>query len=253
MNRWIGNSLGAAVALSAFAALPAAAHSAAAGHPAAPLQQVPFPCVLRDAMGNNWDVQQDGRIGDGGNNIYDGGGKLFVGADKTQWVSPQQQAGFDPASNEVVLVPAQIDGLTITRRVAVNARQNWCRWIEVLENPGAAAVHTQVHVNFSLGGQIANSRDLLDEKKSRKNVGVATFDGNHSLVMIGAAGAPGSSRASPISRMPTRWTSPGSWTCRQGRKQPSFISRSPGPTSPTRQPSGMRPGTRTCRPTSRPI
>ena len=87
-----------------------------------------------------------------------------AGGDKTQWVSPQQQAGFDPASNEVVLVPAQIDGLTITRRVAINARQNWCRWIEVLENPGAAAVDTQVHVNFSLGGQIANSRDLLDEK-----------------------------------------------------------------------------------------
>jgi hypothetical protein len=137
-------------------------------------------------MGNNWDVQQDGRIGDGGNNIYDGGGKLFVGNDNTQWVSPQQQAGFDPASNEVVLAPAQIDGLTITRRLSVNARQNWCRWIEVLENPGAAAVHTQVHVNFSLGGQIANSRDLLDDKKSHKNVGVATFDGNHSLAMIGA-------------------------------------------------------------------
>jgi hypothetical protein len=137
-------------------------------------------------MGNNWDVQQDGRIGDGGSNIYDGGGKLFVGSDNTQWVSPQQQAGFDPASNEVVLAAAQIDGLTITRRISVNARQNWCRWIEVLENPGAAAIHTQVHVNFSLGGQIANSRDLLDDKKSHKNVGVATFDGNHSLVMIGA-------------------------------------------------------------------
>ena len=186
MNRWIGIWLGAAVALSVFAVHPAAARPPAAAQAAVPLQQTPLPCVLRDSAGNNWDVQQDGRIGDGGNNIYDGGGKLFVGSDNTQWVSPQQQAGFDPVSNEVVLAPAQIDGLNITRRLCVNARQNWCRWIEVLENPGAAPIHTQVHVNFSLGGQIANSRDLVDDKKSHKNVGVATFDGNHNLVMIGA-------------------------------------------------------------------
>ena len=34
----------------------------------------------------------------------------------------------------------QIGGLTVGRRVSVNARQNWCRWIEVVENPGAGAV-----------------------------------------------------------------------------------------------------------------
>ena len=90
---------------------------------------------MRDALGDTWDVQQDGRIGDGGNNIYDGGGKLFVGADNQEWASPQQTASFDPARNEVTLAPNPVDGLNVTRRLSVNARQNWCRWVEVLENP----------------------------------------------------------------------------------------------------------------------
>jgi hypothetical protein len=185
VNRWIGNCLGAFVTLSTIAVVSAAARAAPAGAAAAPLQQVQLPYVMRDSLGNNWDVQQDGRIGDG-SNIYDGGGKLFVGGDNNQWVSTQQQASYDPAANEVVLAPSQLEGLTITRRLCVNAQQNWCRWMEILENPGPTAIRTQMRVNFALAGQIANSRDLVDDKKTHKNVGVAVFDGNHSLAMIGA-------------------------------------------------------------------
>src|SRR6266571_1003993 len=52
---------------------------------------VQLPYVFHDDMGSNWDVQYDGSIGDGGNDLYDGGGRLFING-SAQYQSPNQQA-----------------------------------------------------------------------------------------------------------------------------------------------------------------
>lgn len=160
---------------------PAPARPAAAA-PAG--QQVPLPYVLRDNFGGNWDVQQSGAIGDGGNDTYDNGGTLYVA--NAEYNSPPPTAAFDAARNEVVLSPAPLNGLNVTRRVAVNGKAGWCRWTEVLENPTAAPIHAQVHLNFDLGGAIQQTQPLVDEKRTKKQFGLCLFDGNHGLAMIGA-------------------------------------------------------------------
>src|SRR4051812_10943555 len=65
------------------------------------LQPVQLPYVLRDSIGSNWDVQYDGSIGDGGNDLYDGGGRLMIN-NMGQYQSPNQQAMLDAARGELV-------------------------------------------------------------------------------------------------------------------------------------------------------
>src|SRR5258705_9242760 len=81
----------------------------------AQMQSVQLPYVFHDDMGSNWDVQYDGSIGDGGNDLYDGGGRLFIN-NSAQYQSPNQQATFDAAHNELTFPPAAMGGVNVSRR-----------------------------------------------------------------------------------------------------------------------------------------
>ena len=145
-------------------------------------QQVQLPYVMRDNFNVQWDVQMDGSIGDGGNDLYDGGGRLTIAGQ--QYNSPQPQAMFDPKSNEVTLGNQSIGGLTVHRRIAVNAEQGWCRFTEVLENGGAAPVRASVLVNFDMGGGVQQQQPVNSGKKAQV-IGCAIFDGQRGIGMLG--------------------------------------------------------------------
>jgi hypothetical protein len=149
-----------------------------------PAQPVQLPYIFHDDTGSNWDVQYDGSIGDGGNDLYDGGGRLFVNAN-TQYNSPNQQATLDAARNELTFPPVQMAGLNVSRRVAVLPRLSTVRFTEIFENPTAAAVRIQVRCYFNLGGSLQQALPLFD-KKSRQPLGYAIADQSNSTAMVGA-------------------------------------------------------------------
>jgi hypothetical protein len=167
---------------------PAPAHAqrrvAGGANPAAaagPGQTVQLPYVMRDSVGCTWDIQMDGSVGDGGNDLYDGGGRLDV--NNAVYQSPQAQARFDAATNELTMPPATLGGLTLTRRIAVNVAGGWCRWTEVLENPGNAPVRTTVHLHWDLGSSNQQNRPV-DDDKGKGLLGQAIFDGQRGLAML---------------------------------------------------------------------
>src|SRR5688572_16202245 len=65
--------------------------------PAPAADMASLPMVLPDDMGVRWDVQQDGSISDGGNDLYDGGGHLHLN-ETIQWTSGRN-ARFDRERN----------------------------------------------------------------------------------------------------------------------------------------------------------
>jgi hypothetical protein len=146
-------------------------------------QTVPLPHVMRDNIGVQWDITNEGVVNDGGNDLYDGGGRLDL--NNAVYQSPQQQAQFDPALNELLLPAVSLGGLNVSRRVAVNAASSWCRWTEILENPGAAPVRTTLHLHWDLGGSLQQGNPIADEKK-KTAMGLAIFDGQRGLAMLGA-------------------------------------------------------------------
>jgi len=172
------------------ALLPAAAFARErpiAAAPPAGGQMVPLPYVMRDSTGVQWDIGPDGQCNDGGNDLYDGGGRLTVNGNMV-YQSPTQQAQFDPALNELIFPPMPMNGLNVHRRVAVNAARGWCRWTEVLENPGNQPARASLHLHWDLGGTVQQFQPIEDEKR-HVQLGVAIFDGQRGLAMLCAGRA----------------------------------------------------------------
>lgn len=156
----------------------------AACHASAQEQPVSLPHVFSDASGSNWDVQYDGSIGDGGNDLYDGGGRLFLN-NMFQYQSPNSQATLDAARNELTFPPMMLNGLNVSRRVAVLGAQSTVRFIEILENPTGAPIKVLLRCYFNMGGTVQQSIPLVDDKHPRAPAGYAISDQNNSVAMIG--------------------------------------------------------------------
>lgn len=142
---------------------------------------VPLPHVMRDNFGVTWDVQQDGTIGDGGNDLYDGASRLAVNDNS---FNAQQTAAFDPAANELSFAPQQIGDVRVSRRVAVNALAGWCRYTEVIENPTTQIARVRLRLNFDMGGGVQTATPFNDPKKNTP-LGISIFDGRRAVAMLG--------------------------------------------------------------------
>jgi hypothetical protein len=149
-------------------------------------QTVQLPHVFRDEFGSNWDVQYDGSIGDGGNDLYDGGGRLFIN-NNAQYQAPNGQATFDAARNELTFPPIAIGTVNVSRRVAHLPALGAIRFTEVLENPTAAPVRVQLRCYFNMGGSVQAAIPLNDERHPKQPLcGYAIGDQNNAVAMIAA-------------------------------------------------------------------
>jgi hypothetical protein len=156
---------------------------------AAPHEQahpVQLPYLFRDAFGSQWDVLYDGSIGDGGNDLYDGGGRLLFNNNVAQYMTPTQQAVLDPERNELAFPPMAFGGLNISRRVAVLPELSTLRFTEILENPTGAPITIQLRCYFNMGGSVQQSLPLTDRRRGGQAVGYALGDMNNAVAMVGA-------------------------------------------------------------------
>jgi hypothetical protein len=185
LRRFVAASLRRFLLPLALLALPCSpARTAPAAGPADKAEaQVSLPLVLPDDSGVSWDVQNDGSIGDGGNDEYDGGGHLFSQSNAQFYA--QNVASFNRQRNEVTLGPMQMDNLIVSRRIAVNQKLSFCRFTEIFENPGPAPVKTQFHVYFNLGGAVGRTQPLVDERHGKRIIGMAVDDQRNVLAMVG--------------------------------------------------------------------
>src|SRR5881394_2945462 len=152
--------------------------------PPSAAEMVSLPIVLPDDQGVRWDVQQDGSIADGGNDLYDGGGHLYLD-NNSQWMT-QGPATFSRERNEAILGPTSWRELNVTRRIAVNPKLGFCRWAEVFENPTPQKIAISFRVHFDMGGSINFVQPFADEKRKSQIIGMAIGDLRHCVGVIGA-------------------------------------------------------------------
>jgi hypothetical protein len=147
---------------------------------------VQLPYLFRDAYGSQWDILFDGSVGDGGNDLYDGGGRLLFNNNVAQYMSPTQQAVLDPQRNELAFPPMAFGGLNVSRRVAVLPELSTLRFTEILENPTGEPIHIQLRCYFNMGGAVQQSLPLTDRRRGGQTVGYALGDMNNAVAMVGA-------------------------------------------------------------------
>ncbi|CAB1059315.1 Vibriolysin, extracellular zinc protease (EC @ Pseudolysin, extracellular zinc protease (EC [Olavius sp. associated proteobacterium Delta 1] len=105
--------------------------------------EIALPKYLYDGDNYLWDIQRDGSIWSGTIDAYDGG---------------HDYSGFASFSNgllvggrEVIIGPAVISGLKITRRIYVPDNYAYARFLEVIHNPGPTPIDITVPIHTDLG------------------------------------------------------------------------------------------------------
>ena len=107
-----------------------------------------FMWVLDDALGYRWDICSDGTIFDGTDDAYDSGMQLLVNGSSF----PDSAGGTLSAdSTEVEIGPWNHAGLKISRRVFINAKAGYCRWIDIFENEAAVEVNAKLQYCANMG------------------------------------------------------------------------------------------------------
>ena len=144
---------------------------------------VQLPYVLRDNSGSALSVNVDGSLSDGQGDLFDAGGRLFIG-NNFQYAPQNAQAQYNASRNELTLPPLPALGLNVSRRVRIDPRTGWCRFVEIFENPGATPVNTQVRLRFDVSGIVQGVEQVADDKRGGA-VGLALFDGDDGIALLG--------------------------------------------------------------------
>jgi len=149
------------------------------GGPSGATLPVTLPVFLNDADGFQWDIQNDGSIGDGSSDAFDGGLRLL----NFPFLATAES---EDAGREIVLGPQAIPGVTdlnVTRKIFIPADQSYARFLEVVTNTGSTPQDFTVQIDTNLGSDtdtalIATSVD--DGQFTPDDLWVVTDDSNGS-------------------------------------------------------------------------
>jgi len=129
----------------------------------------------QDARGFRWDIQPTGQVGDGSNDCFDGGLRLFVGGQSFN--STQRQ--MTPDGREYVL-SGKAGNVDVTRRILVDTERAGVRYLEIFHNPGKqpATLMVKIHSNLGSnpGGAITDQgAPFAGGPLGKKDVGLCTI------------------------------------------------------------------------------
>jgi hypothetical protein len=112
---------------------------------------VGFTWYMNDGAGFRWDISSNGQVSDGTNDAYDGGMQLRIAG---SYFSNSSQARLAGGGREIEIGPWTRGNLRIYRRIYVDAKIGYCRWIDIFENSSAAAETAAVMYYTNVGGSV---------------------------------------------------------------------------------------------------
>jgi len=134
--------------------------------------------MINDGAGFRWDISSSGLVNDGTNDAYDGGMRLQVNGSAFSW----NRSGKRSADGrEVEIGPWPRGAIRVYRRIYVDAKIGYCRWIDIFENPSTAAQTLTLRYHTNVGGatQLVHTTSGAAEP-SDKDWGVVTGDSGSS-------------------------------------------------------------------------
>jgi hypothetical protein len=119
-----------------------------------PGRSVGFNWYLNDGAGYRWDISSNGQVSDGSNDAYDGGMQLRLGA---TYFSGDSQGRLSEDGREIEIGPWKQGAINVYRRVYIDGKLGYCRWIDIFENAEASAQSLSVQYYSNLGGSITST------------------------------------------------------------------------------------------------
>ncbi|MEM7394304.1 MAG: hypothetical protein AAF492_18350, partial [Verrucomicrobiota bacterium] len=105
---------------------------------------VNLPQNLNDGDNFLWDIQGNGNINNGTGDAYDGG---MVLAGFPSQATAEEEAG----GRELVIGPALVGGVMVTRKLYVPTDEGYIRYLDIVENTGNSPANFTVDIDTNLG------------------------------------------------------------------------------------------------------
>lgn len=100
---------------------------------------------VTDGGNYRWDIYQNGQVNDGTNDAYDGGMTLQIQG--SGFGAPNNQATISADGREIELGPWQYGNVTVHRRIYVEPKSSYCRWIDIFESNQAMTLPVRYYTN----------------------------------------------------------------------------------------------------------
>jgi len=111
--------------------------------------------VTTDSAGFRWDIYLNyGQVNDGTNDAYDGGMQLQISGST---MSVSQAGRLSKAGDEVEIGPWRRGSVNIYRRIYVDKKLGYCRWIDIFENTGSSAQTLSLRYYSNMGSSVQSS------------------------------------------------------------------------------------------------
>lgn len=139
-------------------------------------RKVGFNWYMTDGAGFRWDISSQGHVSDGTNDAYDGGMQLRLGGSSIS-SSSTSQGTLSKDGREIEIGPWTQGSVRIWRRVYVDAKLGYARWIDIFENTGGSAQTIKAQYYSNLGGSINSTTTTTGKQDiSKQDWGIVTAD-----------------------------------------------------------------------------
>lgn len=105
--------------------------------------------TLNDGAGFRWDIVSNGIVNDGTNDAYDTGMQLSVNNNTFYWSSNSK---LSADGREIEMGPWNSGQVSVCRRIYVDPKQGYCRWIDIFENNTGASQTLTLQYYTNTGG-----------------------------------------------------------------------------------------------------
>jgi len=112
---------------------------------------VGFTWYMNDGAGFRWDIGSNGYVSDGTNDAYDNGMQLRMGG---SYFSNSSQGRLASGGREVEIGPWTRGTIRVWRRIYVDAKIGYCRWIDIFENTSTSAQTAALMYYTNVGGSV---------------------------------------------------------------------------------------------------
>ncbi|MDP6635503.1 MAG: hypothetical protein QGG42_11425 [Phycisphaerae bacterium] len=111
--------------------------------------------VVTDSAGFRWDIYLNyGQVNDGTNDAYDGGMQMQISGST---MSVSQQGRLSKTGDEVEIGPWRRGSVNIYRRIYVDKKIGYCRWIDIFENTSTSAQTLTLRYYSNMGSSTQSS------------------------------------------------------------------------------------------------
>jgi hypothetical protein len=111
--------------------------------------------TVNDSAGFRWDIYLNyGQVNDGTSDAYDGGMQLQISGST---MSVSQTARLSKTGDEIEIGPWKRSSVNVYRRIYVDKKVGYCRWIDIFENTSSSTQTLTLRYYSNMGSSVRSS------------------------------------------------------------------------------------------------